>query len=170
MAVSWRPAVKADRVMLERFACAGRGAPDFEQLVQRYFRVQAIAQMGSPAGLRADHRLLLLMDDTTLLAAGCHQRGNEANRRNFVFAAVATRWQGQQLPDGRRTSDALWEVVANDMFERDGADELVVVAKVQQDNLRSLSYCARIGLTARSTDRTGLVVCAGILRPATASD
>jgi hypothetical protein len=155
--------------MLERFTCASRGAPDFEQLVQRYFRVQAIARMGSPAARQADHRLLLLMDDTTVLAAGCHQRSNEPHRRNFVFAAVATQWQGQRLPDGRRTSDALWEVVANDMLERDGADELVVVAKVHQDNLRSLNYCARIGLTSRSTDGIGLVICTGILRPGPAS-
>ncbi len=163
MTILWRPATKRDRVLLQQFQCTDPDGPDFERLVQRYFRVQAIAHMGSHDSLRTDHRLLLVLDEDELVAAGCHRRGPQAGQRNFVFAAVASAFQGQELSNGVRASDALWSVVANDILDREQADPVDVFARVDRGNARSLAFCTRIGLATRGADRNGLVLCAGTI-------
>ncbi len=103
--VVWRPAVKADRVLLERFCCTADDGPDYERLVQRYFRVQAIRHAGTPSSKRADHRLLLLFDDGALVAAGSHRLGDPPSIRQFGFAVVDVTYQGRTLTNGARASD-----------------------------------------------------------------
>jgi hypothetical protein len=114
--LSWRAARKGDRSILERFRCADEGGPDYEQLVQRYVRVQAISHMGAPDGIRSDHRLLLVFDGGDLVATGCHRLGPEPDQRHFVYAAVEKNRQGRLLSNGVRASDVLWSVVANDIW------------------------------------------------------
>jgi hypothetical protein len=74
--------------------------------------------------------------------------------------------QGQLLSNGQRASDVLWEVIANDILDREGDVDLLVFARVDPANHRSLAYCSRIGLVPTDRDSHGLVICAGpIARP-----
>jgi hypothetical protein len=164
------PAVKADRGLLERFRCTADDGPDYERVVQRYFRVQAIRHAGTPNSKRTDHRLLLLFDNGALVAAGSHRLGDSPSIRQFGFAAVDVTHQGRTLTNGARASDTLWQVVVNDMLTRPGDSSSTVVARVHPDNDRSLAFCSRIGLTPIEPDHNGLIICAGPLAPAPRAD
>jgi len=159
--VSWRTAQKSDRPLLERFECTNDDGPDYERIVQRYFRVQAIPHLGAPDSIRADHRLLFVFDEDRLVAAGCHRRGPGPGQRHFVYAAVARDRQGRELSNGERASRVLWAVVSNDIIDREGGEETLVFSRVHPENARSLAYCSRIGLTPLEQDSRGLVICAG---------
>jgi predicted SnoaL-like aldol condensation-catalyzing enzyme len=166
IAVEWRVAAKNDRQLLERFSCAEAGGPDYEQLVQRYFRTRAVSHMSAPNSLRSDHRLLLVFDSGELVAAACHRLRATPDERNFVFAAVELSKQGMSLGNGERASDVLWNVVANDMLDRSESVQLTVFARVHPDNRRSLKFCERIGLRATQPDSYGLIICIGtVARP-----
>ena len=159
--VGWRLASKNDRQLLERFRCTDDDGPDYERLVQRYFRLKAIPHSGAEDSIRSDHRLLLVLEGDELVAAACHRRGPAPNQRHFLYAAVEKDRQGQLLSNGERGSDVLWSVVANDIIDRPGPAVALVVARVHPANERALAYCSRIGLIPTGHDSYGLVVCAG---------
>jgi len=118
--------------------------------------------MGTSDSLATDHRLLLLLDGDELVAAACHRRGPAPDQRHFVYAAVEQSRQGRLLGNQQRASDLLWNVVANDIFDRQGAVATIVFARVHPDNERALAYCRRIGLIPTTHDSHGLVICAGL--------
>jgi len=161
--VTWRPAEKSDRALLERFCCTGDDGPQYERLVQRYFRAQAVRHAGTVDSLRTDHRLLLLFDNEALVGVACHRQGDSPSVRRLVFAALHIDRQGRSLTNGKRASDTLWEVVVNDMLVRPGVVPTTVVARVHPDNARSLRFCSRIGLDPIELDGHGLMICAGPL-------
>jgi hypothetical protein len=162
--ISWRPATKQDRILLNGFTCTEEDGPEYEKLVQRYFRAASIRNMGTPTSLRRDHRLLLVFDAGHLVDAGCHER-RVRGERLFAFGAVATEFQPRDatLTNGLRASDALWQVVSNDIFDRERAETVTVVARVHPENRRSLRFCEWIGLVVREPEPDGLVVCAGLV-------
>lgn len=154
---------------MERFRCTDDDGSDFERLVQRYFRVQAISHMGTPDSIMTDHRLLLLLDGDELVGAACHRQGPAPDQRHFVYAAVEQSRQGRPLSNEGRASDVLWNVVANDIFDRQG-EAVTVFARVHPENERGLEYCRRIGLIPTTRDSYGLVICAGLIARAQGPD
>lgn len=159
--VEWRVAAKRDRQLLERFSCTDVDGPDYELLVQRYFRTQAISHMGAPDSIHSDHRLLLVFDSGELVATACHRLRSIPDERNLVFAAVERSKQGRHLSNGEKASDALWSVAANDVLDRHLAADITVFARVHPENERSLKFCERVGLEPTQADANGLIVCIG---------
>jgi hypothetical protein len=163
--VVWRPAEKSDRALLERFCCTAGDGPEYEHVVQRYFRAQAIRHAGTVDSLRADHRLLLLFETDVLVGVACHRRGDSPMVRHLALAAIHIDYQGGSLTNGKRASDTLWEVVVNDLLARPGVAPITIVAHVHPDSARSLGFCSRIGLDSIEVDGHGLMICAGPLPP-----
>ncbi len=148
--------------MLEGFTCTSPDGPDYERLVQRYFRVQAIAHAGGHDAARTDHRLLLLLLDEELAGAACHRRSaTSPATRHVVFAAVRLDLQGQALHGGRRISEALWNAVLQDVRSRPGEPTTTIYTRVDPENARSLAFCRRMRLKPGSADANGLIICSG---------
>lgn len=160
--LSWRSASKADRQLLEQFTCTTTYGPDYEQIVQRYFRVQAIAHAGGHDAIRTDHRLLLLFLDEDLAGAACH-RLNGPDTRHVVFAALRLDLQGITVSDGPRVSEALWAAVLQDIRYRPGIQATTLYARVDPNNARSLAFCTRMKLKPGPADANGLIICSGPL-------
>lgn len=160
--VTWRPADKSDKQLLQSFECTTRTGLGFEKEVQTWIRRDAITE--SNRGYRADQRVLLVFDDGELIAVGSHARWeNEQGQvgRLLIVGAVRLDKQGKQLSDGTRASEALMEVVLNDIVDRDDPPPGWVVAKVHKENARSLALCNRFGLTSEQKLSSDLVLRAG---------
>jgi len=166
--VTWRPATKADRASLERFQCTPESGPVFEREVQTWIRRDAIPDTNRSG--KSDQRLLLVHDGDDLVAVGCHARWQDIDgkpSRLWIVGAVALSSQGERLSNGRRASDALVEILLNDVVERDDPPPEWLVAKVHKDNTRSLRLCDRIGLTTEQPLPDNLLLRLGPLpRPA----
>jgi hypothetical protein len=165
LAVSWRPAKKDDRAALEHFRCTEGGQPEYEREVQTWIRRDAIRDTNRSA-TKWDQRLLLVYDGDDLIAVGCHSRwGNIDGQpsRLWLVGAVALEYQGKRLSTGQRASEALVEVVVNDILDRDDPPPAWLAGKVHKDNVRSLGLCDRIGLSTRQPLSGDLVLCLGPL-------
>lgn len=163
-AVSWRPATKSDRQLLESFQCAADDGPAFEREVQSWIRRDAITE--SNRGFKVDQRLLLVFDGAELVAVGCHARwanGQGEVGRLLVVGAVRRDMQGKDLSDGDAASNALMDVMMNDIADRDDPLPPWVAAKVNKANVRSLKLCDRYKLTSEQELDPELVLRVGPL-------
>jgi hypothetical protein len=78
------------------------------------------------------------------------------------YLASASSSRDVTLSDGTRLG-RLWQMVSNDMLDREESEAVTVMARVHPDNERSLPFCGRIGLAVCNLDSNGLVVCAGLI-------
>lgn len=143
------------------------GAPAFEREVQTWIRQHAIAETNRNAA-RFDQRLLLIFDGDDLAAVGSHAviQIDDQPGRLLVAGAVSITTQGATLSSGTRASDALIEVLLNDIQDRDASEIVLVAAKVDYRNVRSLRLCDRMGMTTEERiGETDLVLRVGLLSP-----
>src|SRR5437773_4310034 len=81
------------------------------------------SQIPTEAGNRTNACCSLLVHDgDDLVAVGCHARWQDIDgkpSRLWIVGAVALSSQGERLSNGQRASDALVEILLNDVVERD---------------------------------------------------
>ena len=105
-----------DKRRLQQFTCCDKTkAPPHIKEVQRWFRVKAISYEGQRRQTHS-HRLILVFDGDDLAAASSHEHttlviaGVEVPALSIMYGAVATKFQGQDLSNGRRASRFLFDV------------------------------------------------------------
>lgn len=164
-----RIAEKADRALLESFCCTTKDGPEWERVVQRFFRVFALKFAGSPAGIARDARTLLVFDGKELVACGLHAAGTDWPRdgrssRHLAYGAVALDRRGSggaALSNGGRASEALWEVLVRDAVDRPSGRPTVLWGRVHRLNRSSRDFCERHGLLPVEELERDLILYAG---------
>ena len=102
-----RPANRTDKAALQRFQCWNGGEPSFIRSVQTTIRVS-----GWKAS--AAQRAVVIELDGRLVASARHAHEVSADGlsvRGVDWIALSVEWHGRTLRDGRRISDAVWQLV-----------------------------------------------------------
>lgn len=146
-----RPATRADKAALQRFRCWTDGEPSFIRSVQTTIRV---------GGWKATaaQRAVVIEFTGRIVASARHAHEVSVDGlgvRWVEWIALSVDWHGQTLPDGRRVSDVVWQLVLADCTVSAAAHhEVVIACRIHRDNIRSQRVSERIGWVRSSSHVT----------------